>query len=81
VYARAEFVTTLQFPVVSTLELFNWWREGDWDAIRVAILGQLGPESEEALAQGDSFPPDSPGPAPRAGDAARGAGRFRRRRR
>jgi hypothetical protein len=39
VYARREFVETLQVPVVSSLHLFRWWRARDWAAIRTAILG------------------------------------------
>jgi hypothetical protein len=39
VYSRPEFVDTLTMPVVSTVELFNWWRTSDWAAIRIAVLG------------------------------------------
>jgi hypothetical protein len=39
VYARPEFVTSLTVPVISTVELFGWWRTGDWAAIRSAVLG------------------------------------------
>jgi len=39
VYSRPEFVTALTVPVLSTVELFNWWRQGDWCAIRAAVLG------------------------------------------
>jgi hypothetical protein len=39
VYSRPEFLATLPVPVLSTLELFRWWRVGDWPAIRAAVLG------------------------------------------
>jgi hypothetical protein len=39
VYSRPEFVATLAITVVSTLELFHWWRAADWTAIRTRILG------------------------------------------
>ncbi len=38
VYARPEFVRALVVPVISTLQLFWWWRESDWAAIRAAVL-------------------------------------------
>jgi hypothetical protein len=40
VYTRQEFIATLTVPVVSTRQLFDWWRDSDWVAIREAILGQ-----------------------------------------
>ena len=39
VYSRPEFVAALRVTVVSTLELFRWWRAADWTAIRAAVLG------------------------------------------
>ncbi|GAA4727603.1 hypothetical protein Prum_068420 [Phytohabitans rumicis] len=39
VYTRPEFVAALTVSVVSSLQLFRWWRVRDWPAIRVAILG------------------------------------------
>ncbi|MGB3443213.1 MAG: hypothetical protein WBA97_31115 [Actinophytocola sp.] len=39
IYGRPEFVNTLTVPVVGTLDLFDWWRAKDWDAIRTAVLG------------------------------------------
>ncbi|WP_152690514.1 hypothetical protein [Jiangella alkaliphila] len=38
VYTRAEFVASLAVAVVSTRELFDWWRRGDWESIQHAIL-------------------------------------------
>ncbi|WP_435059319.1 hypothetical protein [Streptomyces sp. bgisy060] len=60
VYARAEFVATLQHPVIPAIGLFDWWRTEDWAAVRAAVLGPqhrgTGP-SEEASAK-----PESPAP-------------------
>lgn len=39
IYTRPEFVAALTVPVISTLELFNWWRASDWGSVRAAVLG------------------------------------------
>jgi len=39
VYSRPEFVKSLTVPVVSALDLFDWWRQADWAAIRQAVTG------------------------------------------
>ncbi|WP_254407032.1 tropomyosin [Streptomyces sp. GMY02] len=42
VYTRPEHVASLAslpVTVVSAVQLFNWWRAGDWAAIRTAVLG------------------------------------------
>ncbi|MEV4691354.1 hypothetical protein AB0K27_09560 [Micromonospora echinospora] len=39
VYSRPEFVATLPFTVLSTVDLFNWWRTGNWAEIHKAVLG------------------------------------------
>jgi hypothetical protein len=44
IYTRHEFVSTLQFPVISTGTLFEWWRTADWDHIRAALLDQTQPQ-------------------------------------
>ena len=38
VYTRPEFVCSLPFSVLSTRQVFDWWRESDWPAITDAIL-------------------------------------------
>lgn len=38
-YTRQEFVASLPGPVISSLALFGWWRDGDRDAIINAISG------------------------------------------
>lgn len=47
VYARPEFVATLTVPVLSTCQLFDWWRSGDWTAIREAVIGS-GDDAEQS---------------------------------
>jgi hypothetical protein len=39
IYSRPEFVAALPVTVVSTMQLFNWWRAADWTAIRTTMLG------------------------------------------
>ncbi len=39
VYTRREFVDSLLVTVLSTRQLFDWWRVSDWAAIRAAVLG------------------------------------------
>ncbi|SCF66228.1 hypothetical protein [Streptomyces sp. Ncost-T10-10d] len=43
VYQRKEFVDTLNFPVLTTGQLFDWWRAQDWSAVRTAVLGRPHP--------------------------------------
>lgn len=38
-YTRPEFIDSLSFPVISTMQLFGWWRRGDHEGIRSAIFG------------------------------------------
>lgn len=40
IYRRPEFVNTLTVPVVGSLDLFDWWRTKNWEAIRTAVLEQ-----------------------------------------
>lgn len=37
-YERPEFVQALTIPVITTPQLFEWWRNSDWDAITDALL-------------------------------------------
>lgn len=37
VYDRPEFAESLEFPVISTVQLYDWWRRGDHGAIRDAF--------------------------------------------
>ncbi|GGM23016.1 hypothetical protein GCM10007977_025260 [Dactylosporangium sucinum] len=63
VYTRPEFVASLPVTVLSSMELFGWWRAGDWPAIRSAILGAeptaapVPPQSPTASHPGQA-PPD-----------------------
>ena len=62
VYSRPEFVAALRVTVVSTMELFRWWRAADWTAIRATVLGaDLSPAATAAApveaASGPAMPP------------------------
>ena len=57
VYGRPEFVATLPVPVLSTRQLFDWWRALDWAAIREAVTGKPSADAE-------NDEPDSPAQAP-----------------
>jgi len=39
IYSRPEFVGSLTETVVSTVQLFDWWRAGEWTTIRTTVLG------------------------------------------
>jgi hypothetical protein len=54
VYTRPEFVAALTVPVLSTLELFDWWRASDWTAIRRAVLADTSGTEDEPV---DGEPP------------------------
>jgi hypothetical protein len=38
VYQRKAFRDSLTIPVISTVQLFSWWRDQDWAAIHTAIF-------------------------------------------
>jgi hypothetical protein len=38
-YQRPEFVSSLQFPVIAAMYLFDWWRTNDMAAVVDAITG------------------------------------------
>ncbi len=62
VYTRPEFVAALTVPVLSTRQLFDWWRASDWAAIRQAVLGDT---DMAADAEGTEHPTSPPlGSAP-----------------
>jgi hypothetical protein len=60
IYSRPEFVGSLTETVVSTVQLFNWWRAGERTTIRSTVLGT----STEGVAanqpQADSARPGKP---------------------
>ncbi|MFJ8793679.1 hypothetical protein [Streptomyces sp. NPDC102462] len=60
VYARPEFVASLDslpVTVISTVELFNWWRAADWTAIRTAMLGDTAATAQSATPVNPPQPP------------------------
>jgi hypothetical protein len=44
VYNRKAFTDSLAYPVLSTRDLFEWWRAADWETIRDAVLGPTQPD-------------------------------------
>ncbi|MFJ5901263.1 hypothetical protein ACIQFZ_39080 [Streptomyces sp. NPDC093064] len=40
VYQRKEFVDALAFPMLTTSQIFDWWRAEGWSAVRTAVLGR-----------------------------------------
>lgn len=38
VYDRLDFLRNLTAPVISTQQLYDWWRSAAWDQIRDAIF-------------------------------------------
>ena len=53
VYDRSEFLRNLSAPVISTMQLFDWWRLGHWSSIRDAVF--VSPP--RALSTGNSAKP------------------------
>jgi hypothetical protein len=67
VYSRPEFVASLSVTVLSSVELFHWWRASDWAAIRTAVLGAGPPDAatDPAAAEDPATPPAPPSRRPR----------------
>jgi len=84
-YGRDAFIRSLPYPVVPTLALFGWWRDGDDDGIVDAITGPACCYAVD-LTQRTAPPAESRPPAPGAGAVAlpasgwwRRLGRIRKR--
>ncbi|MFE5964187.1 hypothetical protein [Streptomyces sp. NPDC056463] len=63
VYSRPEFVASLEslpVKVISTVELFNWWRAEDWTAIRTAVLGDAATSWRPAAPTSPEQSPSAP---------------------
>lgn len=73
VYARKEFTNSLTVPVISTMQLFEWWRKSDWTAIRTAMLTRPGSKPASAATATPAAQPDL-----QPADDERGSGRRRR---
>jgi hypothetical protein len=65
VYTRPEFVAALTTPVLSTRQLFDWWRESNWPAIREAVLGDTTGAEREPAEPPAQTPPGTEHPEPR----------------
>jgi hypothetical protein len=72
VYARQEFIAALTVPVLSTLQLFDWWRNSDWAAIRSALSlpasDEPGTEAPHHTTTADPTAAPDVEPAPRTRD-------------
>ena len=53
-YSRKEFVAALPHRVVTTIELLNWWRSEDWDAIRASFCPDTNGDSVSPSPQFES---------------------------
>ncbi|MGN2642423.1 hypothetical protein ACTD5D_40875 [Nocardia takedensis] len=73
VYSRQEFVKSLTVKVVGSINLFRWWKDSDWPAIREAVLGELTPPGDNRSAA-NATPEAAPTASQRRGSW------FRRRR-
>jgi len=73
VYSRPEFLNALSVTVISTVELFNWWRTSDWTSIQAAVLDTEPPtgSTPSSPASPPTAPPGVPSgpiaPRPHAG--------------
>ncbi|WP_328755767.1 hypothetical protein [Streptomyces sp. NBC_00271] len=58
-YQRKEFVDALNSPVLTTGQLFDWWRAQDWSAVRTSALGRphSGRTSKPSTAQSTASSP------------------------
>jgi hypothetical protein len=48
VYQRREFIETLAFPALATRDIFEWWRDKDWTAVRTGVLGSASASAGDA---------------------------------
>jgi hypothetical protein len=76
VYSHKVFTDSLTFPVISTRDLFEWWRTANWTAICDAVLGQL---HLDAADDREGSQPEPPSPAAMPGRSRRRPWRATRR--
>jgi hypothetical protein len=76
VYGRQEFVKSLTVNVVGSIDLFRWWKDSDWPAIREAVLGETTPPGDDRSAANAT--PDAPAAPQRCGSWFRRPRRARR---
>jgi hypothetical protein len=69
VFSRPEFVATLTVTVLSSRQVFDWWRASDWESIRGAVMGRAAHRATTAAPDEAVPPPTTPraqqGPWPR----------------
>lgn len=78
VYTRPELIAALTVPVLSTRQLFDWWRASEWASIRQTVLGDTDIAAETDDTKSSPSPPSANAPTenPEPGPLRR---RFRRR--
>ena len=61
VFSRTEFVATLTVTVLSSRQLFDWWRVSDWESVRRAVM-RVAPHPQATTAAPDkaAAPPTNP---------------------
>jgi hypothetical protein len=59
VYSRPEFLAALRVTVLSTLDLFRWWRAENWTAIQTAVMGDA-PDTAKLPQRQHSLDPAQP---------------------
>jgi hypothetical protein len=79
-YGRPEFLAAQTEPVISTIQLFNAWRDEQWEVVRGLLFGdatstQVSGEVEQA----EPGEPAAPDPGPPSGSSDRRRGWRRRR--
>jgi len=57
VFSRPEFVATLTVTVLSSRQLFDWWRACDWATIRGAVIGTAAHQATTAAPDEAVLPP------------------------
>jgi hypothetical protein len=68
-YERPEFVQALTVPVITTPQLFEWWRNSEWDAVTRALFPDHNPLSSASGTRARSAPPGTTSigdPSPRS---------------
>lgn len=62
VHTDRAFADALTVPVIGSARLFDWWRLGNWDAVRHAVFGVTGvAQPPDAVPDADPKGPGRPG--------------------
>jgi hypothetical protein len=72
-YTRPEFVASLSVPVLTTRQLFDWWRVGAFAQLRSAVIGNTPPELAEDNDLGTTVGTERGAPSPEKQSTAAGS--------